>query len=131
MEGAQLQGVHAWRGAQRAPCPQLARSPWPLLPPLLITQGLTHVVRCEDWPVMPCESLSFHLKPWNFFTESPCVDLPPARNKATLDHDQTRFAARGAAASAAGSSAAGAPASLPACCAKPTAPVALAPRSKL
>lgn len=26
--------------------------------------GLTHVVRTEDWPVMPVEHLTFSLKPW-------------------------------------------------------------------
>lgn len=49
--------------------------------------GLTHVVRTEDWPVMPVELLHFHLKPWNFFTQNPLMDLPPTPNKASRDHD--------------------------------------------
>lgn len=40
------------------------------------TFGVTHVVRPEDAPVMPCERASFHLKPHGFFDASPCVDVP-------------------------------------------------------
>lgn len=71
---------------------------------LWFTLGVTHVVRCEDWPVMPVENLSFHLKPWNFFTCNPTLDLPLTANAASRDHDEA--AAKGSAA---------------ACCAKPAA----------
>ena len=41
--------------------------------------GLTHAVRLEDAPVMPCERVSFCLKPDGFFDASPCVDVPCGR----------------------------------------------------
>ena len=38
--------------------------------------GVTHAVRPEDYPVMPCERVGFALKPSGFFDASPCVDVP-------------------------------------------------------
>eukprot|EP01038_Epipyxis_sp_PR26KG_P004091 gene4091-5839_t len=38
--------------------------------------GVTHNPRPEDWPVMPVEKCSFHLKPSGFFDRSPVMDLP-------------------------------------------------------
>ena len=38
--------------------------------------GVTHTVRLEDAPVMPCERVAFCLKPCGFFDTSPCVDVP-------------------------------------------------------
>ena len=38
--------------------------------------GVTHAVRPEDYPVMPCERVGFALKPLGFFDASPCVDVP-------------------------------------------------------
>lgn len=40
--------------------------------------GLTHVPRVEDFPVMPCESTGFTLKPDGFFAGNPTVDLAPS-----------------------------------------------------
>ena len=40
------------------------------------TFGPTHVVRMEDWPVMPVEYAGFMLKPYNFFDRNPALDLP-------------------------------------------------------
>ena len=40
--------------------------------------GVTHVVRPEDAPVMPCERVGFALKPSGFFDASPCTDVPCA-----------------------------------------------------
>ncbi|ORX90599.1 hypothetical protein K493DRAFT_230233 [Basidiobolus meristosporus CBS 931.73] len=40
--------------------------------------GLTHVVRVEDFPIMPVEYCGFTLKPCNFFKENPSVDVPPS-----------------------------------------------------
>lgn len=40
--------------------------------------GVTHIVRLEDAPVMPCERVGFHLKPEGFFDVSPCTDVPCA-----------------------------------------------------
>jgi primary-amine oxidase len=38
--------------------------------------GVSHVVRTEDAPVMPCERVGFALKPCGFFDVSPCTDVP-------------------------------------------------------
>ena len=43
---------------------------------LWYTFGVTHQPRLEDFPVMPVESIGFHLKPKNFFSKSPVMDLP-------------------------------------------------------
>jgi primary-amine oxidase len=40
------------------------------------TFGSNHVVRPEDWPVMPVESVGFHLKPVGFFDGNPALDVP-------------------------------------------------------
>jgi hypothetical protein len=34
---------------------------------------VTRQVRLEDWPVSPCESVSFTLQPDGFFDRNPCV----------------------------------------------------------
>ncbi len=41
------------------------------------TFGSNHVVRPEDWPVMPVEMLGFTLKPVGFFNGNPALDVPP------------------------------------------------------
>lgn len=49
--------------------------------------GLTHNPRVEDFPVMPCESLMVSLKPVDFFTRNPAMDVPvsnQATNASTL-----------------------------------------------
>jgi len=43
--------------------------------------GITHVVRAEDWPVMPVEYAGFDLKPDNFFGYSPAMDVPSVPSK--------------------------------------------------
>jgi len=40
------------------------------------TFGSNHVVRPEDWPVMPVETVGFTLKPVGFFNGSPALDVP-------------------------------------------------------
>jgi primary-amine oxidase len=40
--------------------------------------GSHHVVRPEDWPVMPVERLGFTLKPVGFFDRNPALDVPPS-----------------------------------------------------
>ncbi|MGF1596014.1 MAG: primary-amine oxidase [Acidimicrobiales bacterium] len=42
------------------------------------TFGATHIVRPEDWPVMPVELLGFMLKPFGFFDRNPSLDLAPS-----------------------------------------------------
>jgi primary-amine oxidase len=40
------------------------------------TFGTTHNPRIEDWPVMPAEKMVVSLKPINFFTRNPAIDVP-------------------------------------------------------
>ena len=37
-----------------------------------------HVVRPEDWPVMPVEYTGFMLMPVGFFDRNPALDVPPS-----------------------------------------------------
>jgi len=55
-------------------------------PVLWYTFGVTHFVRPEDYPVMPCDVIGFTLKPVGFFEANPalvsgwglhCPDGPP------------------------------------------------------
>ena len=41
---------------------------------LWYTLGAHHVVRPEDWPVMPCAYTGFHLKPLGFFDGNPALN---------------------------------------------------------
>lgn len=41
------------------------------------TVGAHHVVRPEDWPVMPVSRVGFHLRPFGFFDGNPMLDLAP------------------------------------------------------
>ncbi|GAB3480320.1 copper amine oxidase [Marinomonas epiphytica] len=43
---------------------------------LWITTGATHVARAEEWPIMPTEYVHAMLKPWNFFSQTPTLNLP-------------------------------------------------------
>ena len=43
---------------------------------LWYTIGMHHLVRTEDWPVMPVMWSSFQLRPFNFFNHNPAMDLP-------------------------------------------------------
>jgi primary-amine oxidase len=45
---------------------------------LWYTFGLTHVVRPEDWPVMPVTPIGFRLVPAGFFDGNPALDVPGA-----------------------------------------------------
>ncbi|CAO1615752.1 unnamed protein product [Sympodiomycopsis kandeliae] len=40
------------------------------------TVGTTHIPRAEDFPVMPAEKVRVMLKPVNFFSRNPCLDVP-------------------------------------------------------
>ena len=42
------------------------------------TFGPTHLVRPEDWPVMPVDYCGFVLKPYGFFDSNPSLDVPPS-----------------------------------------------------
>jgi primary-amine oxidase len=43
------------------------------------TVGMHHVVRAEDWPVMPVVWHDFEIRPFDFFARNPALDLPPSR----------------------------------------------------
>ncbi|KAL6706725.1 hypothetical protein ACN47E_005267 [Coniothyrium glycines] len=46
--------------------------------------GLTHNPRVEDWPVMPVEIYQLHYKPSDFFERNPAIDVPSAKNDASV-----------------------------------------------
>ncbi|KAK1958681.1 copper amine oxidase [Colletotrichum sublineola] len=46
--------------------------------------GLTHNPRVEDWPVMPVEIHHMNIRPADFFTANPALDMPGSRNKASV-----------------------------------------------
>ncbi|KAI1635551.1 copper amine oxidase [Biscogniauxia mediterranea] len=46
--------------------------------------GLTHNPRVEDWPVMPVEIHQFHIRPADFFTRNPALDVPGSKNEASV-----------------------------------------------
>ncbi|KAF1940335.1 copper amine oxidase-like protein [Clathrospora elynae] len=46
--------------------------------------GLTHNPRVEDWPVMPVEIYQVHFKPSDFFERNPAIDVPSAKNGASV-----------------------------------------------
>jgi primary-amine oxidase len=55
------------------------------------TFGLTHNPRPEDFPVMPSEKMSVHLKPAGFFTKNPALDVPASHqtmNQSVMYEDQ-------------------------------------------
>ncbi|KAL6399755.1 putative copper amine oxidase [Ilyonectria robusta] len=44
--------------------------------------SLTHNPRPEDYPVMPCETMTVSLKPSGFFEQNPALDVPQSTQKA-------------------------------------------------
>ncbi len=51
------------------------------------TFGAHHVVRPEDWPVMPVARIGFSLKPDGFFDRNPALDVPRSEAHDGLCHD--------------------------------------------
>ena len=51
--------------------------------------GLQHIVRIEDFPVMPCEVIKVQLKPVNFFDKNPALDVPPSNQEFNKSTDLT------------------------------------------
>jgi primary-amine oxidase len=61
--------------------PRYAAADRPLLETdvvLWYTCAAHHVVRPEDWPVMPVSRVGFELRPAGFFDGNPALDLPPS-----------------------------------------------------
>ncbi|WIA36385.1 hypothetical protein OEZ86_007700 [Tetradesmus obliquus] len=50
-------------------------------PVIWLTFGVTHFVRPEDAPVMPCDQVGFLMKPFGFFESNPALDVPPEDTK--------------------------------------------------
>lgn len=42
------------------------------------TFGVTHIPSPEDFPIMPVEPMTLLLRPRNFFTNNPVMDVPPS-----------------------------------------------------
>lgn len=49
------------------------------------TFGAHHVVRPEDWPVMPASHIGFKLRPHGFFDGNPALDVPPSAAECAPD----------------------------------------------
>jgi primary-amine oxidase len=64
-------GLPAWTAADR-PIEDTDLVAWH-------TVGMHHVVRAEDWPVMPVVWHEFELRPFDFFERNPALDLPTSR----------------------------------------------------
>ncbi len=50
------------------------------------TAGAHHIVRPEDWPVMPVTRVGFELKPVGFFDGNPALDLPRSTPHGACHH---------------------------------------------
>lgn len=60
--------------------------------------GLTHNPRIEDWPVMPNDKIMVGLKPVNFFSGNPGLDVAPStqeKNKSVLYTEESGEASGG------------------------------------
>jgi primary-amine oxidase len=64
-------GLPAWTAADR-PIENADIVAW-------YTVGMHHVVRAEDWPVMPVVWHEFEIRPFDFFARNPALDLPTSR----------------------------------------------------
>ncbi|MNS41602.1 Primary amine oxidase precursor [compost metagenome] len=51
-----------------------------------MTTGTTHVARAEEWPIMPTEWVNTLIKPWNFFDNTPTLNLGEEEQNTQHDH---------------------------------------------
>lgn len=51
-----------------------------------MTTGTTHVARAEEWPIMPTEWVYTLIKPWNFFDNTPTLNLGEDEQSTQHDH---------------------------------------------
>ncbi|SSU34304.1 tyramine oxidase [Acinetobacter baumannii] len=51
-----------------------------------MTTGTTHVARAEEWPIMPTEWVNTLIKPWNFFDNTPTLNLGEEEQSTQHDH---------------------------------------------
>jgi primary-amine oxidase len=49
--------------------------------------SLTHNPRPEDYPVMPCDTMTVSLKPSGFFEQNPALDVPQSTHESRLVED--------------------------------------------
>lgn len=60
------------------------------------SMSLTHNPRPEDYPVMPCDTMTVSLKPSGFFEQNPALDVPQSKqstNESRLVEDKALVAA--------------------------------------
>jgi primary-amine oxidase len=74
-------GLPAWTAANR-PVENTILTLW-------YNVNVQHNPRIEDWPVMPVVHAGFMLRPFNFFSSSPALDVPPpAEHGASCHHEE-------------------------------------------
>ena len=74
-------GLPAWTAANR-PVENTILTLW-------YNVNVQHNPRIEDWPVMPVAHAGFMLRPFNFFSSSPALDVPPpAEHGASCHHEE-------------------------------------------
>jgi primary-amine oxidase len=66
-------GLPAWTSANR-PIQNTDLVLW-------YTLGFHHVVRAEDWPVLPTTWSEFEIRPFDFFQRNPALDIPASKDK--------------------------------------------------
>ena len=75
-------GLLAWTSADR-PIENTVLTLW-------YNVNVQHNPRVEDWPVMPVVHAGFLLRPFNFFTSSPALDVPPPmEHGASCQHEES------------------------------------------
>lgn len=82
-------GYYVFQSKQDSGLGEWTKEDLPLVgqdPVVWYTFAFTHFVRPEDYPVMPCDTIGFSLRPHGFFKCSPALDMPPAHDDASVKH---------------------------------------------